>query len=435
MATFQNIEILPNNVPSDNKIKSNAGNPLLSFNIGSQNAFLNGASLRIQGKLNVYKTGTTRPVTTENIRINSRLGVLGCFEQLNIESMKYKTDLETINNYNRMLSTYLTSVSNLQDHMGYMSQTIGTCPNWYFSTESNLIDNNNYFCTVLPSGLLSFGQIPLSETNGVGGLTINLNLASSESFLFGTGGTTTDVADAYYELEDVRLIAEIVTPDPQTLQKLMSAKQNSITFSTVYGDYATINSTNAIINRSLGVSNCLGVFINFVKDSFLNTKTADSLSTYPIINNVNPTNIREIIFLKDGVKYPNDYSLETNFKTNSNVAAADPQRVELFKNTIMSNKHTKNNTLISPITDNRTFQSRAGGINPVDQGLDTGPTFALGVAYNTLPGGDGVDFKTSNFGLQLDVDLDTNSANAIYIFAHHKQTLLMSGNQGVQVLK
>ena len=178
-------------------------------------------------------------------------------------------------------------------------------------------------------------MIPLSEINGVGGMTINLNLAASESFLFGTGGTTTDVADAYYELEDCRLIAEITTPDPETLQKLLSAKQNSITFNTVYGDYATINSTNAIINRSLGVSNCLGVFINFVKDEFLNTKSADSLSTYPIINNVTPSNIREIIFLKDGVKYPNDYSLETNFKTNSNVAAADPQRVELFKNSIM----------------------------------------------------------------------------------------------------
>lgn len=435
MATIQNIEILPNNVPSDGKIKSNAGNPLLSFNIGSQNAFLNGATLRIQGKLNVYKTGTTRPVTTENIRINSRLGVLGAFEQLNIESMKYKTDLETINNYNRMLSSYLANVSNVQDHISALSQTHGTCPNWKLNTESNLLENNNFFCTSLPSGLLSFGMIPLSETNGVGGLTINLNLAASESFLFGTGGTTTDVADAYYELEDCRLIAEITTPDPETLQKLLSAKQNSITFNTVYGDYATINSTNAIINRSLGVSNCLGVFINFVKDEFLNTKSADSLSTYPIINNVTPSNIREIIFLKDGVKYPNDYSLETNFKTNSNVAAADPQRVELFKNSIMANKHTKNNSLISPLTDNRIFKSRASGLNPVDKAPNTGPTFGLGVAYNTLPGGDGVDFKSSNFGLQLDVDLDTNSANAIYIFAHHKQTLLMSGNQGVQVMK
>jgi hypothetical protein len=435
MATFQNIEILPNNVPSDNKIKSNAGNPLLSFNIGSQNAFLNGATLRIQGKLNVYKTGTTRPVSTENIRINSRLGVLGCFEQLNIESMKYKTDIETINNYNRMLSSYLPSVSNVQDHIGSLSQTHGTAPNWFFHTESNLTDSNNYFCTSLPSGLLSYGMIPLSEVNGVGGLTINLNLAASESFLFGTNGITTDVADAYYELEDVRLIAEITTPDPQTLQKLLSAKQNEISFNTVYGDYATINSTNAIINRSLGVSNCLGVYINFVKDSFLNTKSADGLSTYPIMNGVKPSNIREIIFLKDGVKYPNEYTLETNFKTNSNSAGADPQRVELFKNSIMSNKHTKNNTLISPITDNRTFQSRASAVNQIDQITNTGSTFGLGVAYNTLPGGDGVDFKSSNFGLQLDVDLDTDSANAIYIFAHHKQTLLMSGNQGIQVMK
>ena len=430
MSAVRHIEILPNNVPSNNKIAPSKGNPVLSFNIGSQDALLNANTLRIEGKLNVYHSGTTRPTRLQNININNRLGVYGAFEHLNLSSFKYKVNIETIRHYNRMMSSYLTATTNLQDHTGALSQTLATTPNWFLHRQANLVNDGAYFSCPLPSGLLSNGPpINLSGNNGIGGLTIDINLASDQSMLYGIGGSTADLADAYYELEDCKLIAEVIDPEPERRQEIFGSDMSTIAFNSIATYYQTINSTNAIINMNLGLANVLGVFCNFSKAEFLENLAKDSLATYPIINGTLPSNINSIIFLKDGIKYPNDWTLNTNYLNDNATSMPDAQQTQLFKHSIMYNKHTDNNTLISPLNNNRTFDAN------LDNSINTGPAYGIGVAYNTMPGGDGVNFKNSNFGIQLDCELDNDSANAIFIYVHHKANIIIKAGQGIQVLQ
>jgi len=424
--SVSHIEIRPNNVPSDNKIRAKDGIPVLSFNIGATDELLNTSTVRIEGKLNVYKANGTRVAAGDNIHINQRLGIYGAFSMLTLKSLKWNTELEVIRHYNRALNSYLPFVTNLQDHLGVLSQLQLTSANYKLQKESNLVDTGSHFCVSIPCGLLSAGNLPLFYENGTGGLVVDITLASDDSFLYGLGGDSTDSGGAYYELEDVKLIAETIKPPPDILKKMKSQKATPLEINTIATQYQSINSTNAIINMDLGLNNVLGVYCNFIKSNYLENPNYDSLATYPIINGSAPSNISELTFLKDGVKYPNDWSLNTNFKTNANTALCDPQVVNMFKNSIMYHKNTINNNLLSPLTNNRVIADIGDADFPLDKVQNTGAVFGIGVAYNTIVGGDGINLKNSNFSIQIDCDLNTDSPNTMFIFAHHKQQLIMS---------
>ena len=49
------LEIRPNNVPADGKISHKGGIPMISFTIGSQNAILKTDSIRLAGRLHIWR--------------------------------------------------------------------------------------------------------------------------------------------------------------------------------------------------------------------------------------------------------------------------------------------------------------------------------------------------------------------------------------------
>ena len=80
------------------------------------------------------------------------------------------------------------------------------------------------------------------------------------------GRLATEIANAFYEYQNLSLVAEVQTPDPSDLAKLQKSGGGGGTFeyNSISSYYTTFNSTNAIINFSLGLSRVLSVFCNFM---------------------------------------------------------------------------------------------------------------------------------------------------------------------------
>jgi len=63
---------------------------------------------------------------------------------------------------------------------------------------------------------------------------------------------------------------------------------------------------------------------------------------------------------------------------------------------------------------------------------DGGCGFGVGVAFDRISD-QGVDFRNVNFGLNMSLELTTDSPQAFYLFVHNKNTLVF-GPGGLQVL-
>tara|TARA_R110000823_G_scaffold252247_1_gene374891 strand:- start:179 stop:550 length:372 start_codon:yes stop_codon:yes gene_type:complete len=116
----------------------------------------------------------------------------------------------------------------------------------------------------------------------------------------------------------------------------------------------------------------------------------------------------------------------------SNVLA-DPQVVRNVINSIMGYNEV-NRMNVNPNNNNNALSgdSQANFTDWYKLVPDGGSQFGLGVAYDTISG-DGEDFSTDSWGLQLSCELSTDFPNAIFVFVHAKQTLVFNGN-GLQVI-
>ena len=65
--------------------------------------------------------------------------------------------------------------------------------------------------------------------------------------------------------------------------------------------------------------------------------------------------------------------------------------------------------------------------------VNGGLVVGIGCAYDVISG-NGVDFSSQNFGIQMETGITTDSPQALYLFVHSKQTLMFSQN-GIRVVK
>lgn len=62
-----------------------------------------------------------------------------------------------------------------------------------------------------------------------------------------------------------------------------------------------------------------------------------------------------------------------------------------------------------------------------------GCAFGVGVAFDSISD-QGVDFRNVNFGINMSLDLVSDSPQAFFVFVHSKNTLVF-GPQGMQVMQ
>lgn len=435
------ISIAPSNHPANAKISYKDGNPVINFVIGEQERYLIGDSLRITGEITIYSApdgdvGT--PVQFEQaVNVSPKLSTYGILDQVVLSSQKSKNVIESVRHYGRYLASFLPVLHSKEEMMGHLGVTANIMPNSYAnqiqyvanangSSATNREYRGNSFCLALPTGFLSGGsQIGLSGKGwGVGGLSVDLHLSSDAQFL---NASRTLFPNAFYQLTNVNLIAELRNPSVDELSRLAGQTSSVMEYNAISSYFSQIASSNAVVNFRLGLSRVLGGFMTFIPSEMLNNIKYDSFQTTPLINELSAGEIapiKQIILTKGGERMPFMYNLDTNVRDNANSIIADPQIVRNYISAFDKFMEV-DSTMQTPITNNRE------GFSSMSNFADAGLQFGIGFSYNDL--GTGIDMRTENFGLQMDTGLTSGLSHAVFLFVRSKQTLVMNAN-GVQVI-
>ena len=444
MSSRQNLQVTPSNHTSTGKISYKDGNPLIQFIIGEQDRMLIGSSVRLVGNLKVFKSDGT--LSTVAIRMSEQLGVWSIIDSLTIKSQATQQVIEEIRHYPRMMGSYLPVTSSEQDNAGHIAEAGLTSIN-YLNQQHTVVSNpssngdqgGNSFCINLPCGLFN-GENPIplmaNGAGGVGGLLVEIQLAPDSNVLFDGNGSSTsaDIKDAFYQLSDVSISAEVETPDPS----ITIPSANTFEYNSISSYFTTFNSTNAIINFNLGLSRVLGVFGNIISADKINNRGQNGLANNYPVNKANaskdelPARIQQLFFTKGGERFPLEYNIDTLQKSNVAVDTdnnfPDSQITQNYLNAIKQFSKLRR-TSISPLNTEYTD----GRPSVVNIKVDGGSVAGLGVAYDVISG-QGVDFSSVNWGMNMECDLTSDNPQAFYLFVHSKQTLAFSGD-GISVIR
>ena len=418
--SLEHQEIQPSNVVSTGVVSFKNGNPVIQFIIGEQDKYLIGSSLRFCGDIQ-FKDNNAVPTSVSKLAVNSTLGAYGMIDQLSLSSQRSKQSIESIRHYGRFLSTYLPTMSNIQESMGHMNATSNMMPNIECerlgfvnnangSAAANKFSTGSPFCLNLPSGLLDSQQpIPLSSTWGVGGLLLEIRLTPDSQFLFASNHVSGSLTDPFYELSNLKLIYEVVNPSADVLSRLKSQSGNTLEYNSVSSYYTSVNSTNAIVNFNLGIKNCLSAFFNIIPSSRLNNLAEDGFATLPFVNSgtTGVAEIKQINFTRNGVKYPLQYNVDTNVNPKYIASGTTyfPEDPQVLRNALDSLKPYSDykKTQVSPTT-----YTRALDANSRDSSMPHQSLFFVGVNFDNISN-QGVDFTNSTFGIQMELGLTTDN--------------------------
>lgn len=442
MSSRQNLQVTPSNHTSTGKISYKNGNPLIQFIIGEQSRMLVGQSVRLTGKFSVFKEDGT--ISTSPLRMSEQLGVYSIIDSLTIKSQATHQVIEEIKHFPRFMGSYLPVTSSGQDTAGHLSETALVAPNWangQHTVVSNPTVNGtgsrsygNSFCINLPCGLFS-GQNPIplmaNGAGGLGGLLVEILLAPDSNVLFDETGSSTsaDVKNAFYELSNLSISCEVMTPDPSVTMP----PANTFEYNSISSYFTTFNSTNAIVNFNLGLSRVLGVFGNIISADKINNRGENGLSNnFPVNSDGSSAKIKQLFFTRGGERFPIEYNIDTLQKSNvtidKNNDYADPEVVQQYMNAITQFSKLRR-TSVSPLNTKYT----AGDPAVVNFKVDTGSIAGIGIAYDVISG-QGIDFSSVNWGMNLECDLTSDSPQAFYLFVHSKNTLAFSGD-GISVVR
>tara|TARA_R110000772_G_scaffold135148_1_gene243771 strand:+ start:6734 stop:8020 length:1287 start_codon:yes stop_codon:yes gene_type:complete len=402
------------------------GRPVISFTIAESEDVLIPKSVRFCGKLHVYKNALRNRVeAADNIAMDSRTGIWSILDQVVLSSATSKQTIEHIRHANRFYSSYLGMTSSEQSLIGHFGESGLTLPSTN-GQKSSVVEegvgtNCNEFAINIPTGMLGGATaIPLSRTSGIGGLVLDLHLAPDSMVLYDTTGNAT-LTDAFYELTDCKLICETNSPSPEDQKKL--SDMGGFEYNSISGYYSTINSTNANINFSLGLSRVESIFMNFIPSSYLNNLNQNSLQTInPVTSTGDIANVDQVVFTKGGARYPLDYNLDTQYKTDNTNKKVDPQVIRNFMNAVVPFNQISH-TMVSPVTTNKRYTTNDNSV------LEGGSLYGVGVAYDILGSPAGGDFTQDAWGMQMDLGLLDDNPTSAFIFVHSKNTVLFKDGQ------
>ena len=449
------LEVRPDNIPSDGKVSFKNGFPVLSFTIQSQNGILNPRSIRINGKLQVFKDNQSPPTPVytndaNKITMDNRLGVYGLMDQLVIRHNRSKQVCEHIRFYNRYLQSYLGVTSSKQDLMGHLSETALIQPNEECMFENVVasgasgdgLNIKKSFSVHLPSGFIQSGNLINLMPTAFGGIQLEIHLCPDSNCLYSRNGNVAGVSEAHYVLSDLSLSCEVGDIPPDAMGQMAAQTEGAMNFQSITSLYTSINTGNAQIQYSLGLRALQSAFMTFAPASNLNTLTENGLATtYPTgtLASGKLAHFKRVQFLKGGQKFPMDFDVTTNAEISGNATnsegdfiTSDPQLARQFAESILP-ETIQDRTSLSPANLNRNYvMTNTGAANAYKSQPDGGALFGIGVRYSQFGEGKG-DFTSQQFGVSLESSITEDNPMSVFIFLKHKTTLEYTAN-GVQLI-
>ena len=437
---FEKIEVLPSNQPAGGRYSFRNGTPIITLEIPANARYLRTSSLRINGALKI--TGGPNAILPNNNRLkkgigplndivmNSRVGVNACFQNVNLISAATNQSLESIRQYGRLVTSILSSTHSQQDMATEKSCT--AVMNGLDSASSNMVNNEVRFSIPLYAGLLR-GQsfIPLSA-NGVNGLRINLELASDQQLLTGSGlnspGNAADGAGAFFELSDISLTCDLAVPDAEGVQELTSAGSGAFEYLSWSSLYSVINSGDATQTYNLANTKVLSVAHTFLPVSFSNSYSHDGFGT-DMLKNSNggafngDVELRRVSFSRGGVRLGLDYEMRT-----SDQSLAKIPETQVLMNYLQAYQP------IGRMLNGRQIMGYGGQMLRLDRpanklanrdhgvSADDRRNFGIGLELDPVSD-EGVNFRGQSYATRIVSSLDGQSANAVFTFILAKNTL------------
>jgi len=445
----EKFEILPSNQPANNTYSFKQGNPIVNFDIGSTNKLLKASSLRINGELTILDAnGAVAGNNTINqrrgaggatnnaVQFNSRIGINGMFQNVNISSNDTKQTLESVRQYGRMVATILPSTHSSEDLIS--QSAVCELNTGVDNATGNLNNNTISFSQRLFCGMIHGGNtIPLG-VNGVRGLSFSLELVSDQMLLFGANANTG--SGASYQISNLSMTGDLLVPDPAGQQKLGVAGSGSFQYNSYNNLYSVIDSNDATQTYNLAQSNVLNVFHNFLPVNFANNYQQDSFQTnLPQLTDAAGTTynanaqINKVSFSRGGMKLGLDYDLDVadqgaNGRPQTGLMINALNSIKKFNNLT----HTTEQPLLLGYGGNDEVLYNSSGVqkfNAVDNGKRN---FSVGLALDNVSQV-GIDFKGQSYATRIQSNLDGKSPNAVYTYVLSKNTLQYSP-QGIQVI-
>ena len=435
------LEIPVSNKTSDGKMSFRKGIANLIFQLPAINSTLVPSSVRITGTFRAYQNDD-KDAPADPLSIDERLGVYTAFQSLTTRSIRHQQTIENIRHYAHFLSNFLPLATSSEDAITHWSQSAGIQNNYELQNQNGLLRNaEQEFCLPLPCGLFNGTQdIPLGE-NMLGGLEVVLALASDSQVLYSETGTTTAISNAWYEFNDLKLVCEVRDYTPDQLSQIMRKSSSGFTYQSISSYYDVINSQSANVVFNLGLSKVRSVFSSFVPSSFLNNYAENGYATLvPSNTDGTQANVRKITWTKGGALYPKHFEVNTNIRDSPKTILLDPVVLKDYVDAV-SDFAGSESLQISDVTSNRDVIMKNNDVSADNKMLqytkvaNGGMVYGCGINYDAL-GGQGIDFSNpgSQFGMNIELDLKTNSPQSVFIFVNSEINVVFNQN-GIQVIQ
>ena len=444
---IEKAEVFPINSMASFSFKN--GSPIINFEIApTPNKLIDTSTLRLNFHLKCgYGSGAnflrvnnqaTYGATNVPARgqatgvMNSRVGVVSVIDNIKLSNFKNEV-IEEIRNYSRLNASVIPCLNSFERYKNSLSNVYYGFGN---QVAQQLRNNSDMNCSIpIRAGVLQSGK-PL-DVQSMGGLKFDFNL-SPDSFVFncldsangGTGTANYGEGRVYYELSEVSLTFNYIV-----LNQNIPPKNEVIPYSAYNSFLQIIHSSDNQNTLNLALSSVRSVFQNFLPSPYINNYLVDSLqtpvlrnkginSTYPVAS---ATQIKELTHLRNGVKYPKQYSIDER-NVVSRQSAIPAHQLRDFLNGIKS-FNLITSTLMSPATQESRSQSVTNYDKP-DGGINGYEIYGTASRYDALNMGAGAEFMNSGYTVRLLSTLDGGSPNNAYTFTLSNQGLGVK-NMGV----
>jgi len=430
----------------------------LIFDIPMTPAILNGKSVSINGKFNVYtgvgaKTAPTNrsspdgliagAATSQDVFIDPRTGINSVIDFLTISSLE-GSSYSQIKNYNRLCSSILPLQESIKSYLnGGVNMTYGAVGKK--QQQGRMCDTTINFSLPLLAGFLQAEAIDLQLVRG---LRITITLAS-DLFVCNNNFWSNGIANggtidsgAFYELSDVHMSYELEVPDAQGQAAMVANTSGSWDYNAYSSFYQVIQSTdmNAVMN--VNTSRTIGTIMNMIPSQFINNYNYNSNWATKLLTPdaggrlTNQLDLEELTFTKGGLRVPLDFEVRTLEEEQEGVSTSQKNFEELnaIRNIWAMSSFMKSlrTELSLNLNDNVSGEARFRDSMTVN---DAQSVNNIGVKYDGITK-NGLNFKGTPLGLRLQSKPPTGVAlqpHSLFAFVYHKNTIVFNNGQ-VQVM-
>jgi len=460
--TKQRVRITPNNQPSGDYSAQNF--PAINFVIAAQRAWLDPRTLRLNGQYSMTNNDSVLPennatavgdINRNGATLNNSIGVSSVIDEVNISTYTGAKNLETVRTYNRYLAACKPLMHSSLDYDNGLGLQDAMCTNKSL-TNSKTAGVKTDFSIPIQVGMFDTkGYINLSE-KGFHGINIDLllcqNAQAIQPFYYYTGLKKADKQKKAsektfnYKLANLNLTYNLLIPDDRLYASYPSS--GVLEYNTIASLHSTLISNDQTINLRLNANRVMSVTHSIIPSLHVNNIGVDSFQLCKPKTGANlatgdgvDREIRTVQYLRAGQLYPYNFILDSEEQANIDPSnqlqgfspSPQAQIMKPYLNSVSlyNNSHNKFNPL-SNIGIASGSALAGSGAQPLASSPDPRSIFGLGVCMDSNK--NGVSFKSREYAIRIQSELDNTNANALFSFSRIRQIAQFSP-AGINVIE